>query len=307
MTRTDAPTRIRALTHDGGFHADEATAYAVLVLAEPETVPSGFVRTRDPALIERAEIVFDVGGVHDPARHRYDHHMRDKPLRADGTPYSSAGLVWRAFGRQALRRLHPALGEADIEAAWLAVDREFMLPIDRIDNGIGRPEALGLSTLVDEMNPAWDEDGAGDAAFLEAARLAGDALRRKAAAVLARLRARQAVIAAAEAAEDPRLIELPASMPWEEVAFERNLPVLFVVYPDRKGRWRIDCMRPEPGSFAQRLPLPEAWAGLSGPDLQHVSGIPDATFVHPARFTGGAASRDGILAMAREALAGSRI
>jgi uncharacterized UPF0160 family protein len=303
MTGSDAP-RIRALTHDGGFHADEATAYAVLALAEPETVPSGFVRTREPELIERAEIVFDVGGVYDPARHRYDHHMRDKPLRADGTPYSSAGLVWAAFGRQALRMLQPELAEQDLEEVWQTVDREFMLPIDRIDNGIGQPEALGLSTLVDDMNPAWDEDGATDEAFLEATRLTGSALRRKVAAILARLRARQAVISAAEAAEDPRLIELPASMPWEEVAFDRDLPVLFAVYPDRKGRWRIDCMHPEPGSFAQRLPLPEAWAGLSGPDLQRVSGVPDATFVHPARFTGGAASREGILAMARAALAG---
>lgn len=304
MTGPDAPARIRALTHDGGFHADEVTAYAILRLAEPETVPAGFVRTRDPRLIERAEIVFDVGGVFDPARHRYDHHMRDKPLRPDGTPYSSAGLVWAAFGRQALRTTHPGLDEADLEAAWLAFDREFILPIDRIDNGVGQPETLGFSTLVADMNPAWDEDGSGNAAFLAAADLAEGAVRRKFAAILARLRARRAVIEAAEAAEDPRLIELPGPMPWEEVAFERGLPVLFVVYPDRKGRWRIDCMRPEPGSFAQRLPLPEAWAGLSGPDLQRVSGIPDAGFVHPARFTGGASSREGILAMARAALAG---
>ncbi len=33
-------------------------------------------RTRDPALLAVCDIVVDVGGVYDPATHRYDHHQR---------------------------------------------------------------------------------------------------------------------------------------------------------------------------------------------------------------------------------------
>jgi uncharacterized UPF0160 family protein len=299
--------RIRALTHSGTFHADEVTAYAVLALAEPETVPRHFLRSRDPALVARAEIVFDVGGVFDPSRHRYDHHMRERPRRADGTPYSSAGLIWAAFGREALRTLVPDAGESLRERLWSAVDREFVLPIDRVDNGIGEADALSYAGLIADVNPPWDDPAPDeDGRFLEAARFADAALRRKVSALLARLRAEDAVLAAARAAEDPRIIELPAPMPWQEAAFEHGLPVLFALYPSRPGKWRIDCMRPEPGSFGQRLPLPEAWAGLSGEALQRACGVADADFVHPARFTGGAASREGVLAMARKAIAGDR-
>jgi uncharacterized UPF0160 family protein len=33
------------------------------------------VRTRDAAKLEECDIVVDVGGVYDPAKHRYDHHQ----------------------------------------------------------------------------------------------------------------------------------------------------------------------------------------------------------------------------------------
>ena len=65
----------------------------------------------------------------------------------------------------------------------------------------------------------------------------------------------------------------------------------------------LDTMPPEPGSFGQRLPLPEAWAGLEGAALAEQTGVPDAVFVHLRRFVGAARSRDGAIAMARKAMA----
>ena len=64
----------------------------------------------------------------------------------------------------------------------------------------------------------------------------------------------------------------------------------------------VDAMPPEPHSFAQRLPLPEAWAGLQEGALAEASKVPDAVFVHVRRFVGAARSRAGAVAMAREAL-----
>ncbi len=294
---------LRALTHSGTFHADEVTGFAVLRLAEPGLGPPRFARSRDAAVIAGAEIVFDVGGIYDPARGRYDHHMSDGPRRADGTPYSSAGLIWRDFGRRALATVVGEEARPWIEELWSLMDRTVFLPVDRVDNGIGQVDPLALASLVDEMNPRWDETGADeDAAFLAAADLAEGVLRRRALHLLSELKARDAVLEAAARSPDPRLIELPGNMPWERAVFEAGLPALLVVYPDKAGRWRLDCVRPEPGAFAQRLPLPAPWAGLRDAELEEATGVDGALFVHHARFTAGARTRAAVLELARLAL-----
>jgi uncharacterized UPF0160 family protein len=77
---------------------------------------------------------------------------------------------------------------------------------------------------------------------------------------------------------------------------------LFVVYPKSDG-WGMQAVPREPGAFANRLDLPEAWAGRSGGDLAEVTGVPDAVFAHTARFYASAGSREGIMALAARALA----
>src|SRR5690554_1638978 len=46
------------------------------------------VRTRDEARLTEADVVFDVGGVYDPERLRFDHHQNSYT-----GPLSSAGMV----------------------------------------------------------------------------------------------------------------------------------------------------------------------------------------------------------------------
>ena len=92
-------------------------------------------------------------------------------------------------------------------------------------------------------------------------------------------------------------------MPWKNVGFSHALPVLFAVSPASNGNWMLDTVPPEPGSFAQRLPLPEARAGLQGAELAAQTGVADAVFVHVRRFVGAAQSRAGAMAMARKAVA----
>ena len=120
------------------------------------------------------------------------------------------------------------------------------------------------------------------------------------------LRARRAaeasVLAAHRAAEDPRLLVLDRGMPWKNVVFTHGLPVLFTVSPASNGNWMVDAVPPEPGSFAQRLPLPEAWAGLEAAALAEVTGVADAVFVHLRRFVAAAKSREGAVALARKAM-----
>jgi uncharacterized UPF0160 family protein len=120
--------------------------------------------------------------------------------------------------------------------------------------------------------------------------------------VRARLAADAVVLAAHARSADPRVLELDRKLPWEGPVFAHALPVLYAVYPVPNGKWMVDAMPPEPGSFAQRLPFPEAWAGLREADLGAACGVPDAVFVHARRFVGAARSREGAMAMARRAI-----
>ena len=57
----DSPKTI--ITHDGKFHADDVFAVATLLLILRRESPSvSIVRSRDSALVARADFVIDVGG-----------------------------------------------------------------------------------------------------------------------------------------------------------------------------------------------------------------------------------------------------
>lgn len=296
-------------THGGTFHLDDAFAYAALKLAlglGEAGRDHELIRTRDEAALARADLVWDVGAAYDPARGRFDHHQRGAPAREDGTPFSAAGLVWRHHGEAAVAALLDDAGLAPAVAA--VVDREVVRRIDEIDNGVGEPgDALDLAGLVADLNPPWDSPDVGDraaedAAFSRAADLAGDVLRRRVEAVRARLAADAVVLAAHARSADPRVLELERKLPWEGPVFAHDLPVLYAVYPVPNGNWMVDATPTAPGRFEQRLPLPEAWAGLRDAALAAASGVPDAVFVHLRRFVGAARSREGALALARGAI-----
>lgn len=305
------------VTHGGKFHCDEVFAYAVLRLALGLREPGQdhvLWRTRKPGLIEAADIVWDVGFVFDEATNRFDHHQRGAPLREDGTPFSSAGLVWRIYGERAVAALLRDHGaEALAPAIAVEIDETLVRRIDEIDNGVSakgpvRDDTLGLASLIGDFNPSWDDPAgegatAGDAAFQEAAALVLGLLRRRVDGLRARLAAEASVLAAHRSGEDPRILVLDRGMPWKNVVFTHDLPVLFTVSPASNGNWMLDTVPPEPGSFDQRLPLPEAWAGLETEALAAQTGVADAVFVHLRRFVGAAKSRDGAVELARRAMA----
>ncbi|MFT9025552.1 MYG1 family protein [Acetobacter indonesiensis] len=316
---------IKALTHSGNFHVDETLGYVILHYAlEPEgdlkaRVLNGksgdrleFVRTRTPDIIKTADIVFDVGGVFDPATGRYDHHMKDKPLREDGTPYSAAGLLWKDYGAAAIRAiLKEPVEEATVAAIWKSLDKSLVLPIDQDDNGVVKMGKLSLADIVSACGPAWDTAelygqkeaknrealGFANAAFAVASHLVNMVDR-----VRASLKAASRVMAAYNAAEDKRILVMDTGMPTEKVIFENDLPVVYVVSPAGPDQWNVKAIPPVRGDFGQRVSLPEAWGGLERQKLADVSGVPDAVFAHPARFICGAGSRAGAVKMAQLAL-----
>jgi uncharacterized UPF0160 family protein len=290
--------KIVAATHSGSFHADDVTAYVVLRLALGDQLE--FFRSRDQERLKTAAIVFDVGGVYDPAQGRFDHHMRDKPLRTTGQPYSSAGLIWASMGRRALVAQFPQASPAVIERLWEKFDQDFILDIDLIDNGLLSPGQMDYSVLVSQFNNNWDQPE-DPMAFFAAADFAQGIMIRRWQRMYGTFAAEQIVLDAYKRSSDKRVLYLDHYVPYESVVFANELPILYAVY-ESGNQWRINALPPEKGSFDQRCPLPQEWGGLAGDELASVCGIPDAEFCHPNLFTCGAKSRNGILTMLAFAL-----
>jgi uncharacterized UPF0160 family protein len=289
---------LKVTTHNGTFHADDVFAFAILRAATDGAVE--LIRTRDASLWAAADVVFDVGGTYDREARRYDHHMRDKPLRPSGEPFSSAGLVWRDFGEAAIPNLLPAAA-SDLHARIAAmVDQGLIRDVDLMDNGAMTPTPGHVSTVIEAFNVTFVEDDREEnIAFLQAVDVASAVLARVCARAHAAALAEETVATAAAIAEDPRIIVLDTRVPWEDAVFDLQLAdALYVIRPAGDA-WTCSAVSPERGSFAQRQPLPDAWGGLRDEAFAALTGIADATFCHPARFVCGARSREGIVALAR--------
>lgn len=295
------------VTHSGGFHADELLSSVILTHLYPQ---AKLLRSRDYDVITPGEgkIIYDVGRDYDPDQGIFDHHQRPNPVREDGQPYSSFGLIWKHFGHQYLRALD--VPEADIDALHASFEQGFVLPIDLLDNGAMDPSTAGplsgmtLPALLEKLKPVFDDRSpdADDRAFMAALPIARAFVEADIHGRAARYRAETMVTQAIENAGDSAVLELPMGMPFRSAIEKAKADhLLFVVHP-RDDDWAITGIRISGDSFEQRADLPESWAGLTDEDLEKASGIAGAKFCHNARFIAVARTREAIMAMAQQAV-----
>jgi uncharacterized UPF0160 family protein len=286
---------MRIGTHNGPFHADETLAIAILLALVPA---AEVVRTRDAAKLADCSVVVDVGGVYDVNACRFDHHqIEGKPAdRENGIPFSSAGLVWKHFGRDMV---------SCVEVQNL-VDAKLFQAIDALDNGVGTRnitegvEHATFSDMISGFNPTWLEPSAPadfDAAFMKAVEHATVTLRR--------------VIAECEA--EFAAADLVLNQKTSVVVIQKYAPVMdnivrhlpdarFLVYPSPGGEWMVQCVPTKVGGFDQRKPLPESWADKRGADLDAVTGESGGVFCHKFRFIAGAHTKEQAINLAYLAL-----
>ncbi|MDF1609307.1 MYG1 family protein [Hoeflea sp. YIM 152468] len=295
------------ITHSGGFHADELLSSVVLTRLFPK---ARIVRSRAPEWITPGDnrIIYDVGGAYDADALIFDHHQRGAPLRGDGQPYSSFGLIWKHYGRDYLAAT--GLPDAHIETVHNAFDTSFVLPIDLMDNGAMSPAVAGplavltLPVLLETLKPVFDEPDpeALERAFHAALAIARQFLEASIAESAAKLRAEDIVLKAITDAGDSRVLELPQGMPFRSAVNKSGADhLLFVVHP-RDRDWCLTGIRRADEGFELRADLPAAWAGLTNADLEAACGVEGAGFCHNGRFIAAAKSREAILAMAELAV-----
>jgi len=307
------------VTHSGKFHADDAWAAATLNVLYPG---SEIVRTRNPAIIDKADFAVDVGGIWDPASGRFDHHQKGfDGARQSGVVYASAGLVWREHGARCvaiLAETHTGQRLSDDAAREIAyaIDADIVQYLDMSDTGAARnaPGSYGLSAVISGFNPNWlDEQRIGYGEPTEAYRL-GQFRRAMALltdimvnAVKYRVGATLAVeqVRHSELLEDGRVLFLKNSaLPWTSVVRKEMPKVLFVISHNLgEQRYMLHTVPVSPETFEARADLPAAWAGLRDAELAAVTGVPDAGFCHNGRFIAAVKSYEGARVMARQALA----
>lgn len=295
------------VTHSGGFHADELLSSVILTRLFPQ---SRLIRSRAREWIAPGvdRIIYDVGGAYDAAVNIFDHHQRGAPLREDGQPYSSFGLIWKHYGHDYLAAL--GLPEGHIDAVHASFDASFVLPVDLVDNGALSPSVAGplagltLPALLETLKPVFDEADpeAEDRGFHAALAIARSFVEARIAQIGAKLRAEALVHQAIVDTGEGRVLELPMGMPFRPAIVKAGADhLLFVVHPRDKD-WCLTGIRRADEGFELRADLPAAWAGLTDRDLEAACGVDGASFCHNGRFIAAAKTREAALAMAELAV-----
>jgi uncharacterized UPF0160 family protein len=292
------------VTHSSRFHADDVCAVAVLQLVFGESELE-ILRTRDTAIIEKADIVVDVGGVYDVQKNRFDHHqITFNEKRENGIPYASFGLVWKTFGEQLC---------GSVEGVEI-FDKKVVQPIDASDNGVqiydtrfdGVHPYL-VNSMLYSLMPSWKEEIDLDEAFLKAVNLMKQIMEREIIRIQDSLEAQKIVDKKYNTAvrKDILVFEKEDTFGDEDVQFaltKHKEPLFFIRYRQSDDNWSVKAVWSGAGVFSNRLDFPEAWAALENEALQKVTGVADAIFCHRGRFLCVAKSLEGARALAEKAV-----
>ena len=294
--------------HGGKFHGDEAVACAVVRIMNYNMVR--IMRTRDINVLFKQDVVFDVGGVYDPASLRFDHHQRDFEVTGcDGRKLASAGLAWREFGKDCIRTIIPgdyAKITGLVDAVWEIIDREQIAEVDNLDNGVNTESKYGISAVISALNPpAGSYPGLYDLQFEHAVSIAEKWLIAVVKTAVRSVMDRKVAVETFKHCDDIAVFDCGNSA-WINVYAElyksgEHTPKL-VVFPDVSGNWQVQSCPGDPDvKFSMVCPAPERWRGKRDFSTEYGT---EVIFVHPAGFIGGAATKEAAMALAKEWLKG---
>ncbi len=294
----------KLVTHNGSFHTDDIFAAATLSLyLEKSGEEFEITRTRDEELIKSADYVFDVGGVYDTEKNRFDHHQKGGAGKnTHGVDYSSFGLVWKKFGVELCGN----------EEASKIIEKKLVAPLDAHDTGVDLVTALPsnndkvypylIQNIVFSMFPTWKEDLDKDKLFMDAVKLFKQILSREIIQAQDAVLARELVINIYNNTQDKRIIILDNNYPYADTLQAFPEP-MFVIYPrTTDNSWGVKAVGEDLKSFKNRKDLPSSWGGLRDEDLQKITGVDDALFCHRSLHLVAAKSKEGAIKLAQIAV-----
>ncbi|CAL6110147.1 MYG1_protein [Hexamita inflata] len=280
------------VTHSNDFHADDCLS--TFFLKQIFDVAS-VVRTRDEEVIKKADIAYDVGGIYNKAALRFDHHQLgfNEFFPNSTIPLSSAGVIYRDFGREILLKLHPDLTQLQLDFMYDFIYFQFVQAIDGNDNGVDAVESAqinyvthttSLPSRVHRCNHISDFDAAVTLCQTDFTQFAS----------YIQLQILPQVSALKSAFENRfvvhksgQVLKFSGSVSAELInEFERqfNCNILFTVL-EKDKQFRVVCVN-QKNSFKLKRGMPEEWRGLRGEVLSQRSGISGGVFVHKSGFMG---------------------
>jgi len=301
-------------THSGTFHSDEVLSTFLLKFYD-KTIKSVVIRTRNLEILKLCDVVVDVGGIIDPQTHRYDHHMKefkevfnenDKDLNS--IKLSSAGLIWKYLGKNILENVIKSLdlfeqNKTHIDEIHKLIYLDFIMGVDGMDNGVTqydkdiKPKYRLCGNFVDRisrLNPEWNMinidvnerfkkgwDVAEDEFLSQIKKYANSYF-------LAYDIVEKSVNEAIK--ENKLYIIMDTYCPWKKCLYEieKKLKIenklLYCILPTSNNRWTSTAINLNDHCMELRKPFPEEWRAKSGEELQKITGIKDAEFVHVSGF-----------------------
>ena len=304
IMKTNKELNKKLITHNGSFHADDIFACATLCLMlKKKGEEFEIIRTRDEEIIKAGDYVFDVGGIYNAKKNRFDHHQAGGAgNRAFGEvriEYASFGLVWKKFGIEI----------CDTQEIVDFIDKKLVSPVDAGDNGFDLVEnryeitPYFIQHAFLSMRPTWKEKNkSDDEMFLKSVEIAKVILAREITQAQDALSAKELVIFAYKNAKDKRIIILDKNYPFEYTVHDFPEPLYVICFKESSNYWMVKAVHEDPKTFINRKDFPKPWAGLRDEELQNITGVKDAIFCHRGLFLAVASSKEGAIKLAQIAV-----
>ncbi len=291
--------RVKIITHAYNFHLDDLFSVATIVLfMEKRGVPYEIIRTSDPNLLEfyKAEAkkeknkdkiyIVDAGFEYNPDYNLFDHHQKkDLPVRKNGIPYSSFGLVWKKFGEK-------LCGSKEVADK---IDYELVLGIDANDSGLILSKSnydfflYGLPSLKNSFYPLDNKKESYDEAFLKVLEIFKNIILNEIRWADKKIKDEKKFESIYNKSENKEVVWLE-----EELSLGKNFskyPKLLYLVKKKDDNWVIMAVSDNNKDKRIRRKMPENWCGLKGEELEKETGVKGAIFCHRGGWIAAAKDR----------------
>lgn len=284
------------ITHDSKFHPDDIFSTVLLskIIKNPVLYRTSNVPENTNA------IIYDVGFG------KFDHHGPNAKMRTEKIKYCSFGLLWDEYGKEYLK----SITNSNIDDLHEVIEEKLVMQINGIDNGVfptitADYELTDLDKIIDMFNPTWDEEPNFDEAFLKALNIAeiifDNVLRNE----ISKMKAKEIVLSKIDTVENNILI-LDKYIPYNDAVFSSSNPkakdIKVVILPSNRGGYCVKPITVSKESKELLINFPKEYFGLHDEELQKISGIKTARFVHSTGFLGTAETLEDAILLAKKAL-----
>ncbi len=283
---------VKLVTHSESFHLDDIFSSATLSLfLNKRGIKYKIIRTRDEKLLnkykEQAKInidkvfIYDVGKEYNSKYNLFDHHQEDSPVRNNGIPYSSFGLVWKKYGEK-------ICGSSEIAKI---LDKKICLPIDAMDNGILLSENIkdikpySLNSFISSFHPISNKKEDIEEAFNELVKIFQKVIKKEIQIISKEIKDKEIFDKIYNSTKNKSFIIIDDEKLLLPKDFTDYLELNFIIKKSLNGGYRILTIPNDLlNSFKRKKYFPESWSGKEGEELEKITGVKGAKFCHKGGF-----------------------